>query len=98
MRTVAVQGKEVKVVYNLKGLFVYEEIAGHPYPGGKLSDTYLLLYAMILANNEDFALTFDEFIAECDENMGIYQAFVEVMDEQMKRMEAYSNKKKAVSL
>lgn len=97
MRTVTVQGKELKVVYNLKGLFVYEEIAGQPYMGGKLSETYLLLYAMLIANNEEFAMTFDEFIAECDENMEIYQAFVQVMNEKMKRVEAYHDKKKAVS-
>lgn len=99
MRTITVQGKELKVAYNLKGLFVYEEIAGHPYNGARLVDTYMLLYSMLLANNDDFSLSFDEFIDECDADMGIYQVFVEVMNEEAKRVEAYNNdKKKAVSL
>lgn len=98
MRTVTVQGKELKVAYNLKGLFVYEEITGHPYSGGKLVDTYMLLYSMLLANNEEFSLSFDEFINECDTDMNIYRVFVEVMNDEAKRVEAYNNdKKKAVS-
>lgn len=99
MRTVTVQGKELKIAYNLKGLFVYEEITGHPYNGTRLVDTYMLLYSMLLANNEEFSLSFDEFIDECDTDMGIYRVFVEVMNEEAKRVEAYNNdKKKAVSL
>lgn len=96
MRTVTINGKEWKLAYNLRSLFIYEQIAGHPYTGEKTMDNYLLLYAMLQANNEGFSMTADEFIDACDEDMGIFQVFVEVMEDYTKRVSAYvENKKKA---
>lgn len=97
MRTVTICGKEYKLAYNLKGLFVYEEIAGHPYKGEKTMDSYVLLFAMLQANNDDFSLTFDELIEACDEDMNIFGTFGEVLEDYGKRVSAYvENKKKAV--
>ena len=98
MRTVTIGDKVWKCVYNLKGLFVYEEIAGHPYKGEKTIDTYMLLYAMLIANNEGFAMEFDAFIEACDADMDIYQTFIEVMNDEAKRVSAYQDKKKAMTL
>ena len=56
----------------------------------------MLMYAMLLANNEDFSLSFDEFINECDADLSLYQAFVEVLTEQGKRASAFLNNKKKV--
>lgn len=96
MKTVVINGKEWKLAYNLRSLFIYEQIAGHPYTGEKTMDNYLLLYAMLQANNESFSMTADEFIDACDEDMGIFQVFVEVMEDYTKRVSAYvENKKKA---
>lgn len=97
MRIVTISGKEYKLAYNLRGLFVYEEIAGHPYKGEKTIDTYVLLYAMLQANNEDFSMTFDELIEACDEDMNIFGTFGEVLEAYGKRVAEYvENKKKAV--
>ena len=82
MKTVVLQGIELKLAYNLRSLFIYEEIAGKPYTGEKTVENYMLMYAMLLANNEDFSLSFDEFINECDADLSLYQAFVEVLTEQ----------------
>lgn len=97
MRSVTIQGKEYKLAYNLKALFTYEEMAGHPYKGEKTIDTYLLLYSMLIANNSDFAMEFYSFIEACDADMGIYQSFVEVMDDEAKRISAYNDKKKVTT-
>ena len=98
MRTVEIKGNVYKLVYNLKGLFTYEEMAGHPYKGKKTVETYLLMYAMLIANNEDFAMEFDALIEACDEDMNIYQTFVEVMSDEAKRISAFQeNKKKAMT-
>ena len=98
MRTVIIQGKEWKLAYNLRTLFVYEETAGHPYKGEKTIDTYLLFFAMLIANNAEFSMSFDEFIEECDADMNLYGTFVEVVEEHGKRVAAFvDNKKKAVT-
>lgn len=96
MKTVVLQGIELKLAYNLRSLFIYEEIAGKPYTGEKTVENYMLMYAMLLANNEAFSLSFDEFINECDADLSLYQAFVEVLTEQGKRASAFLNNKKKV--
>ena len=98
MKKVTINGKEYGIAYNLRSLFIYEEIAGHPFTGAKSFDLYMLLYAMLQANNKDFSLTFDELIDACDADMGIFQTHMTVMEEYGKRMEAFvDNKKKAVT-
>ena len=97
MRTVTIGGVEYKLAYNLRSLFIYEEIAGHPYKGEKTIDSYILLFSMLQANNEDFSMTFDEFINACDEDMGIFQAFALVLEDYSKRFSYVENKKKAVT-
>lgn len=98
MRTVAIRGNEYKLAYNLRGLFIYEELAGEPYKGTRTMETYLLMYAMLRANNKDFALEFGELIDACDEDMNIYQTFAEVMKDEEKRVSAFlENKKKAMT-
>ena len=98
MRTVTIGGVEYKLAYNLRSLFIYEEIAGHPYKGEKTIDSYVLLFSMLQANNEGFSLTFDEFIDACDEDMSIFQELALVLEDYSKRMSTYvENKKKAVT-
>ena len=98
MRTVTIGGVVYKLAYNLRSLFIYEEIAGHPYKGEKTIDSYVLLFSMLQANNEGFSLTFDEFIDACDEDMSIFQEFALVLEEYSKRMSSrVENKKKAVT-
>lgn len=98
MRTVTIRGNEYKLVYNLRGLFTYEELTGHPFKGERTSDAYTLMYAMLLANNKEFAMEFEELIDACDEDMGIYQTFAEVMKDEEKRVSAFlENKKKAMT-
>ena len=98
MKTVVINGTEYGIAYNLRSLFIYEEIAGHPFTGAKSFDLYMLLYAMLQANNKDFSLTFDELIDACDADMNLYQTFVEVMEEHWKRVSSFvENKKKAVT-
>ena len=94
MRTVTIGGVEYKLAYNLRSLFIYEEITGHPYKGEKTIDSYVLLFSMFQANNEGFSLTFDEFIDACDEDMSIFQEFALVLEDYSKRMSSYVKKKK----
>ena len=97
MRKVTIKGVEYKLAYNLRSLFIYEEIAGQPYKGEKTIDNYVLMFAMLQANNEGFDMTFDEFIAACDEDLGIFMEFVEVVEAYSKRVASYAdNKKKAM--
>ena len=98
MKTVTINGCEYKLAYNLRSLFVYEEITGKPYSGTKTIDNYFLMFAMLQANNEAFDMPFDDFLDACDKDFSLSEAFIEVMDSYGKRFNAYQeNKKKAVT-
>ena len=56
-----------KVKYTIRAMFVFEKITNKPFKIDTLMDWYIFFYSMILANNSDCLLTFDEFIDVCDE-------------------------------
>ena len=85
MRTVSIGGREYGMRYSLRGLFVFETIAGRPFDGKTLSDSYLLCYSTLLASNpEGFTLTFSDFIDACFSDPSIFWTFTEMMLEQKK--------------
>lgn len=94
MKKVTINGAEYKLAYNLRSLFVFEEMTGRPYKAEKTMDSYFLLFAMLRANNEGFEMTIEEFIDACDEDFGIFQVFGEVMESYAKRVSAFVESKK----
>ena len=99
MKKVIINGKEYRIAYNLRSLFVFEDMAGKPYTGQSARENYMMLYAMLYANNQDgFSLEIDELIDACDADLNIFDTFMEVMNDEAKRCEAFRlNKKKAVT-
>ncbi len=99
MRTVTIKGVEYNLRYTLRALFIYEELKGEPYSGAKIINNYILLFSMLLANNKDFSLSFNEVIEACDDNPSIFQEFVSVLEAENERVrkmaEHDSDKKKA---
>lgn len=98
MKTVEIDGVSYKLRYTLRALFVYEELAGHPYTGEKMLDSYMLLYAMIIACNEEAEINFNQLIDACDKDTSIYRAFSEVLQDEIKKNSEKvqpDNKKKA---
>lgn len=63
---ITIKDQTYKVKYSIRCLFVFEQLTGNTFKLEKLMDEYILFYSMILANNPDTTLTFDEFIDECD--------------------------------
>lgn len=98
MRTVVIKGVEYRLAYNLRALFMYEEMAGKPYSGEKTVDSYLLMYAMLLANNESFSMSFDEMIDACDEDFCLFDEFSQVLTDYGKRASAFLNNKKKAEM
>lgn len=98
MKTVEIKGVEYNIKYTLRALFVYEELKGEPYSSDRTMNNYILLYAMLMACNKDFPLSFDEVIEVCDDDPSVFKAFVSVLEEENERIrrmaEREPNKKK----
>lgn len=99
MKKVTINNAEYILRYTLRALFIYEEITGKPYSGDKMVNSYILLYAMLMANNKDFPLTFDDVIDACDSDPSIFETFLAVLEEENKRISVIigkDDKKKAM--
>lgn len=71
--------------YTVRSLFVYEQITGTTFNPDKLLNEYTLLFAVLIANNKDFRLSFDEFINFCDEDPRIFLDFRKWLIEELKQ-------------
>lgn len=81
MKTITINNKEYKIKYTIRALFIYEQITGHSFEGKTLMDNYILFYSMLVANNQDDFLKWDEFIDALDENPSLIQNFMEVNEQ-----------------
>ena len=96
MKKVDITGKEHVIKYSLRCLFKFEQLFGHPYQGKTSEENYQLLHAALFAYNQDYSMTFDELIDECDNNPGIFLAFQEEMSDASRRLMQYFEDKKKV--
>ncbi len=72
---VVIDGKEYAIAYSFRMYFMYERITGEAFKGGLLSSIAVLFYSALLANNEDFPLTFEQFVDALDENTSLLDEF-----------------------
>lgn len=79
---ITIQDKPYKVKNTVRAIFIFEQLTGKIFKLEKMMDFYIFYYAMIIANNKDINLTFDEFIDACDENLSIVQKFQEYMEQE----------------
>ena len=65
---ITIKEQTYKVKYSIRSLFIFEQLSGKSFTLETLLDQYIFFYSMILANNPECTLTFDQFIDECDED------------------------------
>lgn len=80
---IKIKNKEYQVKNTIRAMFVFEKIANKPFKIETLLDWYIYYYSMILANNSDCTLLFDEFINECDSNPSLIMEIQDYLTQQM---------------
>ncbi len=65
---ITIKEQTYKVKYSIRSLFIFEQLTGKTFTLETLLDQYIFFYSMILANNPESTLTFDDFIDVCDED------------------------------
>lgn len=78
MKTITINGQEFKIKYTLRALFIMEQITEKPFQINTIMDEFIFFYSMILANNRDKKLTWDEFIDAIDKNPSLLEEFASV--------------------
>lgn len=68
MKTIKINGKDYKIKYTIRALFIFERITGKAFMIQTVLDNYVLFYSILLANNPDCVISWDEFIDALDNN------------------------------
>lgn len=80
-----INNKEYTVKYTIRALFIFERITGKSFGINSLLDNYLFFYSMILANNPDNPLSWDEFIDALDNDKTLLKQLSKVVEDYQKQ-------------
>lgn len=82
--TIKINGKEYVIKYTLRALFIFEQITKRPFKIETLLDNYVFLYSIILANNSENLIDWNEFIDALDNDPKIYNQLNDVVNQTTK--------------
>ncbi|WP_308576492.1 hypothetical protein [uncultured Prevotella sp.] len=78
MKLITIKNKEYKIKQTLRALFIFEQITGRPFEIKTMLDNYIFFYSVIIANNPDNILDWDDFIDALDESPNLLTEFTEL--------------------
>ena len=90
--TIKINGEELKVKQTIRALFLWEQIAGRSFEIKSTLDNYLYYYALILANNPDTSLSWDDFIDAIDEDPQIVLDMTKAIADTQQRDKLFETK------
>ena len=82
---ITINKKQYKVKYTIRALFIFEQITGKPFNISTLFDNYLFFYCLLLANNPDNVIEWEEFIDAIDSDKDLYQQLSKAVTEYQKQ-------------
>lgn len=94
MKEIEINGKNYKLKYTIRSLFIWEQITGKSFKIANMLDNYLFFYTMILANNPDNILSWDDYINAMDEDPMLFKRMSDIIEEQQKKDNLFTNEEK----
>lgn len=71
-------------------MFIFEQVTGKPFALSNMMDEYLYLYCMILANNPDCGMTFDQLIDCVDDDPSIMHQFKAILEAEAQKQKQFA--------
>ena len=87
---ITINNKEYKLKYTIRALFIFEQITGRAFEIKTTMDHYLFFYSMLLANNPDNLLDWDEFIDAMDNDSTLITQLNQVISDSTKKNELFN--------
>lgn len=82
---ITINNKQYKVKYTIRAMFIYEQITGKAFEIKTLLDNYIFFYSVILANNPDNILDWDEFLDALDGDKDLLQQLNKLVDDYQRK-------------
>lgn len=95
MREIEINGKNYKLKYTIRSLFIWEQITGKSFKIENMLDNYIFFYSMILANNPDETLDWDTFLDALDADPTLFKKMSDIIEEQQKKDNLFTNEEKS---
>ena len=94
MKSIQINGRDYKIKYSIRALFIFENITGKAFKIDTLLDNYIFCYSMILANNKDGdILQWDEFLDAIDNDPKLFQKMADIVEETEKKNELFEKER-----
>ena len=87
---------EYKLKYTVRALFIYERIMGKPFKFDGIYSEYVLFFCVLVANNPEFQLAFDEFIDLCDDDPKLFNEFRKWFIKELEKQALYADESEEV--
>lgn len=91
MNKIKIGKKNYNIKYTIRALFIWEQITKKSFKIETLLDNYIFFYCMILANNKDNVLSWDEFIDELDKNPKLFQKMSEILSKEEEKNKLFDD-------
>lgn len=91
---VVIKGKEYEIAYSLRMYYAYEGITGMMFTGGTLLSISILFYSALLAKNDGFPYTLDQFFDVLDEDQTLLDNFNKWLTTELEKRTPVEDKKK----
>lgn len=88
--TIKINGTDYRFKYTIRSLFIFEQITGRPFKIETLMDNYLFYYSMLLANNPDNIMTWDDFLNALDDEPRLMLEMNAIVEGQRKQTELFN--------
>ena len=94
METITINGKNYNLKYTLRSLFIFEQITKKSFKIETLLDNYIFFYSLILANNKDNPIDWDDFIQAMDDDPTLFTRMGEIVAKTQKKNELFEDDEK----
>lgn len=92
---ITINNKEFNLKISMRSIIIWEKISDKTFNPITVTDLILYFYSIILANNPDFEMTFDNFIDYLDEHPGLFNEFMDFLKKENEKQAQFSNKHKS---
>lgn len=90
MAKIKIGKKNYTVKSTVRALFIFERITKKSFEVNSLLDNYIYIYSILLANNPDMSMTWDEFIDYLDNDPSILTKLNKAIADEQKVDEVYT--------
>lgn len=88
---ITIRGKKLELKYTIRAMFIFEQIKGTIFKIETLTDDFIFFYSLLLANNKEKTLPFDELIDEIDNDPKLMEQYRSFCSEEMKKQSIYKH-------